>query len=296
MSADPHNLDQLQRWMLAAITHPFGTEAGLASDAARQAIDVAPDDVEQVVARSRALSSVERLDVYANAYYARLLECLRAEFPVLSRTVGESAFDQFSLGYLQRYPSRSYTLGRLGASFAQHLAETRPEGDGSAEGPGWPELLVDLARLEWAVNEVFDGPGSEKLRPVTAAQLAAVGPQRWPRARLQGAPCLRLMEFRFPVSGYFSAVRRGQTPAPPQAAPSWLALTRREYIVRRHDLTRAQFLVLGALLDGRTVEEAVAEGAPQAEGEMERYASDLRAWFADWAAEGFFVGIDAGGP
>jgi hypothetical protein len=287
-----HPLDRVQRWMLAVITHPFGTEAGLASDAARQAIDVPPKDIEQVVSPSQALSSIERLDVYANAYYARLLECLRVEFPVLVLTVGEEAFDQFALAYLQRHPSRSYTLGQLGKDFAAFLAETRPQRGGDTAGADWADFLVDLARLEWAFNEVFDGPGIENESTLTGDQLLALGPERWSRARLQCAPCLRVMDFRYPVNGYFTAVRRGETPALPTPSASWLAVTRRNYIVRRHELSQPQYQILSALLLGRPVEQALAAAAPAADAEFDAFAHNLRLWFAHWAAEGFFLAVD----
>src|SRR5438105_5881909 len=132
----PQPLDIVQRWMQAVIMHPDGVDAGLASEAAREHLDVAPENVEQVISRSAAQTSIERLSIYANAYYARLLECLGEEFPVLKKTLGEETFDAFAFDYLQRYPSQSYTLGKLGENFTRYLAETRPadaDGDESAE-------------------------------------------------------------------------------------------------------------------------------------------------------------------
>src|ERR1700693_5287793 len=103
-------LAQIQRWLQAVITHPDGVEAGLASSEARDQIDVDPGRVEQVVDPSKRRTSIERLEVYANAYYARLLECLRDEFPALLHAVGEEVFDGLAFEYLPSYPSQSYTL------------------------------------------------------------------------------------------------------------------------------------------------------------------------------------------
>src|SRR6516162_5491651 len=120
------DLDRLQRWLQSVITHPGGVAAGVASDEARRLIDVAPADAGRVVTRSRALTALERLEIYHRAYHARLLECLREEFPVLEHALGRDVFDQFALGYLQKYPSHSYTLNQLGTCFPQFLAESRP--------------------------------------------------------------------------------------------------------------------------------------------------------------------------
>jgi hypothetical protein len=86
------------------------------------------------------------------------------EFPVLKHALGAEVFDAFAVGYLERYPSRSYTLFQLGANFPRFLAETRPEagkGEGEALPVNWPDFLIDLATLELTFNEVFDGLGVE---------------------------------------------------------------------------------------------------------------------------------------
>ncbi len=115
------DLGQIQRWMQAALMHPVGIAEGIASAEARSHIDVGPHEAESVVTRSRALTALERLAIYGYAYYARLLECLREEFPVLKHALGEELFDAFAAEYLQQYPSRSYTLFQLGSNFPRFV-------------------------------------------------------------------------------------------------------------------------------------------------------------------------------
>ncbi len=104
----------------AVVTNPDGVEAGADSAAAQDLIHLPPGQLEKVVTRSRALSAAERLAIYANAYHTRLLECLGEVYPMLKRALGEEAFEGFAFGYLQDYPSRSYTLNALGRHFAQY--------------------------------------------------------------------------------------------------------------------------------------------------------------------------------
>src|SRR5260370_34801590 len=120
-------LDTIQRWMQAAIMHPVGVAEGIASAEARAYIDVGPEEAETVRTRSRAWTTLDRLAISSYAYYARLLQCIREEFPVLKHALGEEVFDAFAVGYLLQYPSRSYTLFQLGANFPRYLAETRPD-------------------------------------------------------------------------------------------------------------------------------------------------------------------------
>jgi hypothetical protein len=288
-----HELDQIQRWMQAAIMHPVGVAEGIASAEARRHIDVEPDEAEMVVTRSRALSALERLSIYSYAYYARLLECMREEFPVLMHAVGEEVFDSFAVGYLQQYPSRSYTLFQLAANFPRYLAETRPERDEDEELPAdWPDFLIDLANLELTFNEVFDGPGVEGKTLLDADQLRSLSPECLLEARLVGVPCLRLLSLRYPVHQYFTAVRRHENPELPEPTETWLVVTRRQYVVRHYELSRPAHQLLHALLAGASVGEAIRCAVEAAGADLDRLTIDLSMWFHDWAAEGFFQAVE----
>src|SRR5262249_40124304 len=158
-----------------------------------------------------------------------------------------------ALHYLERYPSQSYTLGRLGTKFPEFLAETRPteaeRSEREAESD-WPEFLIDLARLEQAINEVFDGPGAEQIPPLDPARLAAISAERWSEVRLVCVPCLKLLALSHPVNDYFTQVRKRQDPAVPLRSSAFLAVIRRNYRVYREPLNETQHILLGSLQSG----------------------------------------------
>lgn len=292
-----HNLDQIQRWMQAVITHPHGVEQGVASDAARAELDVNEDQLEQVVTRSRALSAVDRLEVYANAYHARLVECLREEFPALVHALGDGLFNTFASGYLQAYPSQSYTLNDLAGRFPQYLQETRPEAEsGDGLDAAWPDFLIDLATLELTFCQVFDGPGVERSSLLDQAQLQAIPLELWPQTRLIPVPCLRLLALRFPVQSYYSAVRKQQPVVLPDAAETLLAVTRRDYVVCHYPLARCEFELLRSLIEGKTVGDAIALAAQQPGARLDDLARNLQMWFERWSREGFFSGVETRAP
>lgn len=326
MTGRATDLDRIQRWLQSVIMHPDGVVAGINSDDARGQIDVSTDDVEHVIRCSSSQTSLERLNVYANAYYARLLECLRSEFPALAHALGEDLFNGFAFDYLQSYPSQSYTLAKLGENFPRYLRETRPA---DAEYPGWPDFLIDLAALERLYSEVFDGPGVEGRPLLSTDDPRAIPPERWPEAVLKPVPCLRLAAFDFPVHEYASAVRKGLPAAErsdpaaespesslpiPGPQPTWLVVTRRDFVVRRMPVTRPQYVLLEALVEGEPVGEAIQRAAEAREQEsgvrsqppdhqatspradqptnLETLAADLQRWFRDWSAAGFFESVE----
>jgi hypothetical protein len=289
MSKQPRDLSALQRWMQAVITHPLGIAAGIESEDAREVIDVDSEAVEGVVTRSQARTSIERLEVYGNAYFSRLLECMREQYPALVQALSTDVFDQFALDYLHACPPQSYTLNKLADRFANYLLETRPAREHENE-PDWADFVIDLARMEEAIDGVFDGPGLERETPLSGEALQAIAPDRWPECRLIPSPALRLLEFQFPINDYFTAYRAGEEPEIPAPEATYLALHRRDYIVRRFALTAPQHALLSELLAGENVNQAIAAAAELAE-DWEQLASDLRKWFFEWCAAGFFRSV-----
>lgn len=307
-------LEVVQQWFQAVVTHPGGVAAGVASPSAQALVRLERGALEELVRGSSRLTAEERLSIYANAFYARLLECMAESFPVTRRVLGGEIFDGFAFDYLQRYPSRSYTLTRLAESFPRYLAETRPDAPAPGAASGFADLVVDLVTLELAIAKVFDGPGSEGEPLLDAADLPPAG--AFAGARLVPVPCLRLLDFGHPVNAFYGAVRAlrplpaaaedgGRLPAvaaeeeneealPPLPAPAveHVALSRTDFVVRRHALDDLERVLLGALVAGSTVGEAVAAAAAAAsELTDEALARRLDAAFRRFTAAGFFRAV-----
>ena len=290
--SDLPQLDQIQKWMQSVIMHPEGIRAGVESAEAHRQIPVSPETVEDVITRSQSLSSLERLAIYGNAYYARLVECLRDEFPATAHAMGPESFDAYAIGYLQSYPSQSYTLGLLGANFPRFLAEI-PVQSPERKSEQFALFVADLSALERAYSEVFDGPGLEGGKVLSPDDLSLIAPDDWPDVKLVPAPSLRLMQFRFPVHEYVSGVRREESPELPAAEETNLAINRREFIVRRSALETGAFALLSNLVDGMPLGEAIAETCQNTDVDVEELAGKLQSWFQDWAGRQFFERVES---
>ncbi len=276
--------------MQAVITHPAGVEAGIESVEATRAIPTDLASITDVVNPSSRLTAADRIRIYASAYYGRLIDCLREEFAVFAKMVGEDAFNAFAFDYLQSHPSRSYTLNDLGRHFPTYLRSTRPAADAPADGaPTFSDLITDMASLEWTINEVFDAPGVEGEPLPSAADLLAITADRLASVRLEPVPCLRLLSMRFPVNAFFTAIRGADDadlPAPPDAQPEYLAVFRRDFIVRRFEVSRPQFELLTALCKSMPLAAAIEIAAASWKGDDESFAASLRSWFESWTTAG----------
>ena len=98
---------------------------------------------------------------------AELMSAVSEDFPTLHALLGPKRFDSLILAYLEENPSTSWTLRDLGAKLPAFL-DRHPELTGRRH-----HLAVDVARLEWAYVEAFDG---KQLIPLAAEDVHAVGP------------------------------------------------------------------------------------------------------------------------
>ncbi|HNP63590.1 MAG TPA: DNA-binding domain-containing protein [Woeseiaceae bacterium] len=120
----------------------------------------------------------DRLDVYRNAYFIRLEAALAHDFPVTEKILGKKNFARCAADYALANPSGSPSLREFGHRFANWLrAEESP-------------MLGDLAAIEWAALNVFDGPDANA---ADAQRLHAFTPEEWPSLHIRLMPTLTLL-------------------------------------------------------------------------------------------------------
>lgn len=277
---------------MAVITHPQGVGAGANSPPARSAVGSDEINVDAVIEPSKHCTSDDRLGIYGNAYFARLIDCLAVEFPTVRHFVGDDAFAGFVVSYLQRTPPGSYNLHDLGREFAESLRATRPEKAPEETLPDWADFLIEIARLERLYAEVFDGPGDEGELMLSTEDLQRVPMQRRGEIRLKFARSLRQAKFLFPVHQVISQVRAGEEVTIPEPEETCLIVYRRDYVVRRLAVSPVQYRMIGELRAGRTLPLALGSAICLAEQPETLTPEHVQEWFRDWTAAGLFTGIE----
>jgi hypothetical protein len=267
----PDSLSDIARWFQDSVVAPH--ERG------RRRPRLAP--ASAVILPSKTLKPEQRVGIYADAYMARLVEALHDDFPALTRLLGHRAFHELARAYLERHPSRSWSLNPLGRKLPEFLATP-------VKVPK-REAARALATVEVAMAESFDEAAAEPLKP---ADFAALAPERFAGARLEFVATFRLVEVGYDVNPYIDAVRQERPQAPPlRKKKSWIALYRKDFKVWRLDLREGAFAALSSLRRGGTVERAVAAAARVWKGEPGALGGQIRQWFGEWASEGFFSAI-----
>jgi len=273
------SLETLERWLQAVVMHPDGAAAGLRSKTAKSLVGDAARDVGAVVLPSKQLTSVERLEIYAYMYYARLIEVMQGEYPTTRRILGPHAFAAACRRFVAKNPSRTRTLNSLSAKFPDFLAKTLPKTNRNG-------LAVDVARIERAMEDVFDAPRGE---PMTAAQFAALGADATGKARLRVTPALRMLKLRYPANAAMTALRRGEKLRIPRPRATRVIVFRRGFQVFRRDQEPEQWKLLAMLVAGKPLAAAVRASVRGGGASAERVAKRLGRWFEEWSAAHLFV-------
>ncbi len=244
---------------------------------------VDPEPAGALFADGGRLGAAAGLAVYQRGYFLRIAACMREQFPALCHALGRALFDDFVADYIHDCPPVRHTLYDLGRRFADWMKATRP--DGEAAEP-WIDFMIDLAEFEYSVFTMFDAEGAEGCGFATVDT---------PDALLRLQPAFALGSHGFPVAEYYHAVRRGETPPPPEPAPSRIALVRTDYVTRTVPLSETHHAFLAAMQAGHGAEAALAEvsarlGLDPVEAHRSwRGEGGSRARWIEW---GFFVAAE----
>ena len=286
------SLRHIQSTMLAAIRRPLMEDESMQPEwGGRATSEVA----ETFIKPNDRLTSFDRLEIYNQQYWWRLLSNIQDDQVGLRAMLGEEKFDELATAYLESFPSRSWSLRDLSGKLADFIVAQ----------PKWtsPRTLAarDLARFEWAQTVAFDAAQHPRVEDELLGSQADT-------LRLGLQPYLSLLDLDYAVDEYTVAVKKKNQSlrndasnafdAPtehklvkrgpmPKKKRIWLAVHRMDNTVYFKRLEREAFLMLSALREGQTlaaaVESALAEANPKKD-----WIGIIRGWFQTWAALGWF--------
>ena len=227
--------------------------------------------IERHVVGTARVPVATRLSIYGDGYRTRLIEALEANFPVLSKLLGDHDFANLGSAYVRAHDSPFFSIRYYGDALAQFLA-TDPEYSGAP-------VLAELARWEWMMTEVFDAADAE---PIPIEALARVKPEEWAELRFDWHPSLRRLALVWNAPQTWKAVTDDEEPPELELSPApveWL-LWRQDLRTYYRSLAPPEIMALDAARDGESFGELC--GLLSAElGETQapaRAAGFLRAW------------------
>ena len=252
------------------------------------------DVVAEYIKPNDRLTSFERLEVYNRQYWFRLIDCLYDDYRGLQAVLGQTKFNRLAIEYLDRYPSRCFTLRNLGSRLEEFLEE-RPDLIQPRE-----ELAKEMAKFEWAQVVAFDGPMETA---VTVDDLLGANPAK---LRLALQPYITLLELRWPLDDWSIALKNAantlrseasnavetdakatvKRPKLPRKENVFVAVHRYQNTLYYKRLEPEAFAMLSALRDGKTLAAAVS--VVMQSDQDRNWSAEVQKWFASWTSMGWF--------
>jgi hypothetical protein len=262
-------LAHLQKWLTSIIVRP-----GAINDKILLADQHYGLNHTEVIRPATNLSSGQKIGIYARGYVLRLMECMDAEYPALQHLLGKPLFETFVRAYLVQTPPTSPDLYDLGRNFPQFLKASQPKNPDGANSMF--DLPVEVAILERAIAEVSRCKGLEGSSLQNETDDAVL--YLFDTQSFRVSPCLTLLHFQFPVTGFVRSVQKGTDAPTPVLSESFTAISRKDYIIHMHDVEAWQWQFLKALQHTGNYMEAIKIAAKACEIADSTLMADLMLW------------------
>jgi len=283
-SADEFELAELQSLLYRLITAPVGVEEAAGHEGALQA-----RGLEAVITGNERLSARDRLSIYANAYFYRLLDIFKEEFSCTYTVLGDVSFHNLITGYLIEYPPSEPSVLDAG----RHLAHYLETISGSARAAvAHVPFLADLARLERACIEVFHGVDAEALEQTSLHGLA---PESWPMLRIRLHPAAQIFDIEWRIDALMTAIKGGRQWELPERTSATILVWRKQSRVHYRPLgpgERTALRTAASSADFASICAALASELELVSGVTE-LAMIINRMLTGWLGDGLLTREDA---
>lgn len=157
--------------------------------------------------------------VYRYAYGSRLVEAMGNDHELLHAYLGDEMFDEMGHAYVKARPSQHPNLRWFSQGLPEFLKSAEPYSNYPA--------LSDLAALEKALNDAFDG---EDAPVVALSDMAGFAPEVWNDLKFAAHPTVARLDLATNASAIWLALKNDEDPPDAQllAEPSRLLVWRQD--------------------------------------------------------------------
>ncbi|MFW0778142.1 MAG: putative DNA-binding domain-containing protein [Rickettsiales bacterium] len=224
-------------------------------------------------ARAGEITKQTRLDVYAKGYIERLADATLMDYPTLAHYMGEEECEKLIRTFAETTPSTHWDLNLYPVMLAEYMDKLNDV----------DKAACALAQLESAMAEVFWLPESKSLSPQSLMGLdeQAMGAQTF---RLRTASCLLKLDYA--ANAYLQAFREDKVPETIEETTEYLLVIRHEDKLRRWPLDEKEYMILAALQEGSSFNEALEKA-----GDPEELAASLPTYIGKWLKDGVFCAL-----
>jgi len=281
----PQSLKNMQEWFANIITRPIDDNS--------QMNPISPSGIpmtieaSQYIMSSPTLNPDQRIQLYNQQYWWRLLSTLHENFPLTTRLLGYRGFnDTIAVPFLEKYPPDNWSLSLLGAKLPQWVREEYDAED--------KQLVQEAIDIDWTFIYSFyanEYPTLNSLESSEETDITTITLYHQPHLKLFPLH-YNLLLFRQKVleeePDYWS---NHDLPALGEEKKYWFVLYRdRRYNVSWLEIDNYEYSLLAQFAKGFTIEEA-CKFIESGDVELKKIATEnLSNWFQKWTTR-CWIGI-----
>jgi hypothetical protein len=237
-----------------------------------------PPSITSVITPRGEQVGADRLAVYNEQYWYRLLTVLQSDFPLLVASLGFWKFNQLATKYLTLHGSSTPYLENIAASMPDFINHHPDYGS---------EEQKQMVAVDMAFIRATYMPVTRALNPSLLSQAAL---ERLGENRLAFQPGISLIEEDWNWMEVRIAIATDQLTIPVfMAQKGYWMVSNRNALVVWESLNRLQFLMLQELKMGISLGDACEKFSQTLNAlDQEKLMANLAAWFQSWTENGYF--------
>lgn len=278
----PTYLKEAQQWMASIIVRPIDMQNNM------HPISPTGNRMEEeamhYIAPSWSLKPHQRIELYNQQYWWRLLNVLHDMFPLVVRLFGYADFNQtIGFPYLVKYPPKHWSLNALGENFCRWVLEEYPHDD--------RQLIYDAAAIDWGYDRSFIAAALPPLSIKEGCDLSSIATSKF---FLQ--PWLFFFEFSYDLFKFRDELLEHTPDAwidmdfpPLDKGKKHFALCRAPsgHIIWS-EISEGEFLLLNRFKKGASITDACKWLEKQNSEIVQQALEQIQMWFHQWVARGWF--------
>ncbi|WP_166157039.1 putative DNA-binding domain-containing protein [Neochlamydia sp. AcF84] len=274
----PANLKKLQEWFASILVRPVDQDSRMNPISPSQ--ESMEEEAFEYIVPSPTLRPAQRIELYNQQYWWRLLSILHDATPLVVRLFGHHDFNEkIGKPYLTHYPPDTWSLNFLSDRLPQWIDESYQEND--------KQLVLDAARVDAALNYSFF---AAHYSPVNAHTIAA-GMDKTLKRRMSLQPHVFLFNLRYDMFAFRQEMIKQEAeywenhdfPNLAQDRPHYFVVYRNsENNLQWDEIDFSAFRFLNLFLTGTSLEEACEWLEQQDEQLYAEAASKLHLWLQEW--------------
>jgi putative DNA-binding protein/uncharacterized protein len=276
----PTKLKKIQQWFGSIISRPVDEDSRMNPiSPSNQPMEIEACDF---IRPSPTLRPAQRIQIYNQQYWWRLLNTMHETFPLVTRMFGYHDFNRLiAIPFLDKYPPSHWSLNELGRNLSNWIESDYHEND--------KQLVLDSAKIDWTFTHSFCCKQEPPILESTLPENGDITSLLEKKISLQDHVHLftmdyDLMSFRveFLKQEPEYWIEHDFPPLPKEKKYHFVIFRNTHNDIQWKEITEGEYRLLKLIQSGTTIENLCQWLEMQQGSLYEEAQHNLHLWFQDW--------------